>query len=180
MRKQVFVMAAAVAMLAVACKKDSNEMVDNSLYAKLGGSAMVTDPANSAQMIEKGRLGLRSVVDSSIFVIAADPKMQPFFTPLLTEVTAGNTTNLAILSKNLTDFFCVATGAKNFTYNGLGMAAAHDPARNPRMAKKSTNADYDAFVADVVIGAQKNKVPTELIQEVGKLLETLRSVIVQQ
>jgi hypothetical protein len=46
--------------------------------------------------------------------------------------------------------------------------------------KKDTNADYDAFVGDVVIGAQKNKVPTELIQEVGKLLETLRSVIVQQ
>ena len=180
MKATWLMVACAGIVLATACKKEKmQEPADDSLYGKLGGTTKVADPRNPGMMIEKGRLGLRSVVDSTIFVIAADAKLQPFFTPLLAEVTAGNTTNLAILSKNLTDFFSVATGAKNFTYTGLGMRAAHDPAQNPRMAKKSTNADFDNFIAAVVKGAQQNMVPNDLIAEVGKLLETLRAPIVQ-
>lgn len=150
------------------------------LYQKLGGTTMVSDPNNPSQMIEKGRLGLRSVVDSTIFVIAADPDLQPYFSTLLSEVGSGNTTNLAILSKNLTDFFCVGTGAKNFTYSGLNMMDAHNPATNPRMAMKANNAAMDKFIGDVVIGAQKNNVPNNLIGEVGVILESLRPQVVQQ
>jgi hypothetical protein len=98
----------------------------------------------------------------------------------LAEVGAGNTTGLAKLSKSLTDFFCVGTGAKNFTYNGLNMKDAHDPAKNPRMALKSNNADMDIFIQSVVKGAQKNKVPSDLIGEVGVILESLRADIVQR
>jgi len=60
------------------------------------------------------------------------------------------------------------------------MAAAHVPARNSRMALKSDNTAYDAFVGAMVTGAQKNNVPNPLIQEVGALLETLRTTIVQR
>jgi hypothetical protein len=150
------------------------------LYEQLGGKTMVSDPANSGQMIEQGRLGLRSVVDSTIFVIAADTALNPYFEALLTEVTAGNTTGLTALSKSLTDFFCVATGATSYTYGGKDMKAAHDPAQNPRMKMKSDKAAFDQFIVDVVAGAKQNNVPDSLIGKVGALIETLRADVTQR
>ncbi|MBI2275119.1 MAG: group 1 truncated hemoglobin [Bacteroidetes bacterium] len=163
------------------CSKNEDAMsvVKATLYDSLGGTTMVTDPANNSTKIEQGRLGIRSVVDSTIFVIAADPKLNGFFKVLLAEVTAGNTSGFAALSKDLTDFFCVATGAKNFTYTGLDMVAAHDPAKNSRMNGKSSGADFDQFIADLVVGANKNKLPSNLINSVGALVNTLRSQVVQ-
>lgn len=163
-----------------ACDNDDDEMMnEDSLYVRLGGTNMVADPANPGQMIEQGRLGLRSVVDSTIFVIAADPDLSPFFAPLLAELGNGTTSNLTLLSRNLTDFFSVATGAENFTYNGLNMRDAHDPSTNPRMAMTADDEDFDNFINAVVIGANQNSVPQELIGEVGELLETLRGDVVQ-
>lgn len=172
----------ASAFISTSCHKDDDPVYvpsNPTLYQKLGGSTMVSDPANPGAMIEKGRLGLRSVVDSTIYVIAGDPELNGFFTVLLTEVTAGNTTGFSALSKNLTDFFCVGSGATNFTYTGKNMVAAHNPATNPRMNGKADNGDMDKFIADVVIGAQKNNVPENLIGEVGVLLESLRADVVQ-
>lgn len=165
---------------ATSCNEDEPPVVAPTLYEKLGGTALVNDPTNPSQKIETGRLGLRSVVDSTINVIVGEGKILQYFTPLLAEVGAGNTTGLAALSKSLTDFFCVGTGAKNFTYGGMNMKDAHDPAKNPRMALKSNNADMDIFIQSVVKGAQKNNVPADLIGEVGVILESLRNDIVQR
>jgi len=166
------------------CSKSSDTTatvtVQATLYDSLGGTAMVTDPANTSVKIETGRLGIRSVVDSTIFVIAADPKLNGFFKVLLAEVTAGNTSGFAALSKTLTDFFCVATGAKNFTYSGKSMAAAHDPAQNSRMFAKAASADFDQFITDLVAGATKNKLPANLITSVGIVVNTQRSIVVQK
>lgn len=168
-----------------ACDKDDDDMKNTSpdpeptLYQKVGGTEMVKDPENSG-MIEKGRLSLRAVVDSTIFVIAGDPKLQPYFPVLLGEVGSGDLSGFSALSKSLTDFFCVATGAENFNYSGMSMVDAHDPAKNIRMAKKSDNAAFDAFIADVVTGAKQNSVPDEIIGEVGALIETLRGDVVQK
>ncbi len=159
---------------------DDNPEPDPTIYEKLGGTTMVSDPANPGQMIEQGRLGLRSVVDSTIFVIAADPDLSPFFATLLMEVGNNNLSNLAILSKNLTDFFAVATGAESYSYNGLNMKDAHDPAVNPRMAMTADDTDFDNFIGAVVVGANQNSVPGDLITEIGALLETLRSDVVQE
>jgi len=161
------------------CKKDSNSTLMKTLYDSLGGTTMVKDPANTSTMIEQGRLGLRSVVDSTIFVIAGDAAINGHFSVLLMEVGAGNTTGFMALSKKLTDFFAVATGAKNYTYNGLNMVAAHDPAQNTRMKGKATAADFDAFVNDLVKGAKKNGLPDYLINRVGAIVGTLKSSIVQ-
>jgi hypothetical protein len=149
------------------------------LYDSLGGTAMVSDPANPGTMIEQGRLGIRSVLDSTIFVIAGDTLINGYFQVLLAEVTSGNTSGYTALSNNLTDFVCVATGAKDFTYGGKSMTDAHNPATNSRISGKVTSAAFNEFIADVVVGANKNKLPANLIASVGALLVTLEGVVVQ-
>jgi len=150
------------------------------LYDSLGGTAMVADPANAGTMIETGRLGIRSVLDSTIFVIAGDTAINGFFKVLLAEVTAGNTSGYEALSNNLTDFICVATGAKDFTYGGKSMVDAHNPATNSRISGKVGSDDFAEFINDVVVGAKKNNLPAYLITRVGALLETLQTQVVQQ
>ena len=171
------------------CSDDDDQAPEPAtLYAKLGGTTMVSDPNNPSQMIEQGRLSYRSVVDSTITLIVSDVlageegNLGLHFAPVLSEALSGNTTNVAILSKNLTDFFSANTGggATN-TYSGLGMVAAHDPAQNPRMGKKSNNADYDKFIGYVGEAAGLNGVTDpELIGEVVAVLESLRAPIVQE
>jgi len=166
-----------------ACNKNDDNpqpMTQQTLYDSLGGTTMVADPQNSSAMIEKGRLGIRSVVDSTIFVIAADPELNPYFSVLLSEVGMGDLSGFQELSKNLTDFVCVGTGAKNFTYTGMNMVDAHNPATNSRMNGKADNGDFDAFITDLVAGAKKNGLPDYLIARVGALVESLRTQVVQQ
>ncbi|HMI62915.1 MAG TPA: hypothetical protein VK518_18485 [Puia sp.] len=141
---------------------------------------MVNDPANAGKTIEKGRLGLRTVVDSAIFIIAGDAKINVYFKPLLSEVGMGNLSGFQTLSKNLTDFLCVATGAKNFSYTGLSMHDAHNPTGNPRMNGTATNADFDAFVVDVAASARKNGLSDAIIARVGALLYTLETTVLQR
>jgi hypothetical protein len=186
MKKTVLVLLSAAVVTGMcampSCKKKENAtpVATMTLYDSLGGTTMVADPSNSGQMIEKGRLGIRSVVDSTIFVIAADPQLNGFFPVLLAEVTAGNLSGFGALSKSLTDFFCVATGAKNFTYAGKSMVAAHDPAQNPRMNGKAAAADFDRFVADLVVGAKKVGLSDQLIGQVGAVVATTKTQVVQK
>jgi hypothetical protein len=64
------------------CKKTSTASM--SLYDSLGGTALVDDPSHPGTKIEQGRLGIRSVVDSTIFVIAADTGTQwSFYRPVI-------------------------------------------------------------------------------------------------
>ena len=161
-----------------------------SIYARLGGSTMVADPDNSGQMIEKGRLAFRKVVNSTVGLIVADVQsnasgnLGAHFAPVLTEVGAGNTTKLAILVDNLTDFFSFNTGGTNAvnTYSGLNMVDAHDPAKNPRMGTKSSNADYTKFVGYVGAAANSNGVAanTQLYTDIVVVLESLRTPMVQK
>ncbi len=146
---------------------------------------MVADPANSGQMIQAGRLTLRSVTDSALLVIAADLQMAKFFPVLLKEVFQdGNTTGFAALSKNFTDFLCLATQQPNAKYMGLDMKTAHDPAKNSRMGEKAANADFDRFVVDVGTALAKNGVTVDnnkaLVTDLVALLETTRKDIVQK
>ncbi|MBY0485776.1 MAG: hypothetical protein K2P85_01075 [Flavobacteriaceae bacterium] len=161
-----------------------------SIYARLGGTTLVADPDNAGQMIEKGRLSYRKVVNTTVGLIVADVQsnasgnLSAHFAPLLGEVGAGNTTNLAILVDNLTDFFSFNTGGTNAvnTYSGLSMVAAHNPATNPRMGVKSTTANYTKFEGYVGAAAVQNGVAanTQLYADVVAVLESLRAPIVQQ
>ncbi|MEO6843556.1 MAG: group 1 truncated hemoglobin [Ginsengibacter sp.] len=165
------------------CKKDDTPTkAMPTLYDSLGGSAMVADPANSGQMIEKGRLLIRSILDSTIYVVAADTAINGSFVILLTELNGGNMSGLQEFSKNLTDFVSVGTGAKDYKYTGLSMVAAHNPATNKRMTGKVDNGDMDAFEKDLFTGAAQAGVPatTPALISVGKIVESLRSQIVQE
>jgi hypothetical protein len=164
------------------CSKSTSSptpKVQATLYDSLGGTALVADPTHAGAMIEKGRLGIRNVIDSTIFVIAADPRINGHFTVLLSEVTKGDLSGFTDLSENLTTFVSGATGAKDYIYIGLSMTDAHNPATNPRMNGKATNADFDAFVSDLVTGANKNKIPANLINSIGKIVESLRTTVAQ-
>jgi hypothetical protein len=163
--------------------------VEASIYDRLGGTTLVADPDNAGQMIEQGRLSFRKVINSTVGLIVADVQnnasgnLGAHFAPVLTEVGNGNTTNLAILVDNLTDFFSFNTGGTNpvNTYSGLNMVAAHDPAVNARMGVKSTDADFTKFEGYVGAAANANGVAsnTKLYTDIVAVLESLRSPIVQ-
>ena len=169
----------AVLFVGSACKKNDDDASEPTLYEKLGGTNMVTDPVSPSVMIEEGRLGIRSVVDSSIFVVAADPNLTPYSSTLIVELANSNISGLTALSENFTDFLCEATGSENFSYNGLNMADAHDPTVNSRMEMVADDTDFDHFKAAVVAGATQNNLSSEIIDEISALVETLRSDIVQ-
>lgn len=176
--------------LFVSCSSDDDNSTpaELSLYEKLGGFTKVADPNNPSAMIEQGRLSHRSVVDSTITLIVADivsganGNLGAHFAPVVGEVLSGNSTNVAVLSKNLTDFFSANTGGGSTnTYSGLNMVDAHNPATNPRMGVKSTNANYDKFIGYVGAAAGLNGVTDPaLIGEVVTVLESLRAPIVQE
>ena len=170
-------------LLVASCKKSDPTpvVVQPTLYDSLGGTAMVADPANAGQMIEKGRLLIRSIIDSTIFVIAGDTAINDKFVVLLSEVGSGHLSGFMALSKNLTDFVAVGTGATHFTYGGKSRVAAHDPAQNSRMASKADNSDFNAFEHDLVVGAGKAGVPstTPALGSVARIVESLRSQVVQ-
>jgi hypothetical protein len=161
-----------------------------SIYERLGGTKMVSDPDNLGQMIEQGRLSFRKVVNSTIGLIVADVQsnasgnLSAHFAPLLAETGTTQATNIAKLSDNLTDFFSFNTGGTNAvnTYSGLSMVAAHNPATNARMGTKSSTADYTKFEGYVGAAANANGVAsnTELYSDIVVVLESLRTPIVQK
>lgn len=193
--KQKF-LTSAFALLAIAavftsCKDEEENKTTTptptpTLYERVGGTTLVSDPSNPGQMIEKGRLTLRAVVDSSIFVIAADTQLQKYFPVLFAELGASNTTGLVALSKSFTDFMCTATGAKNtaYAYTGKSMRDAHDPATHNRMGLKANAADFDKFVGDIGTGLAQNGVTSAnskaLVDDLVALLYTTKADIVQR
>ncbi len=177
-------------MVFTSCSSDDDSPpATPSIYERLGGTTMVADPDNPGQMIEQGRLSYRKVVNTTVGLIVADVQanasgnLGAHFAPILGEVGAGNTTNLAILVDNLTDFFSFNTGGTNAvnTYSGLDMVTAHNPSLNPRMGTTSTDANYTKFEGYVGAAAVQNGVAanTQLYADVVAVLESLREPIVQ-
>ena len=188
MKKAAFVSIIGLSILALSigsCSKNSSTTTAPTLYDSLGGTALVQDPtAATGTTIEKGRLLIRSILDSTVFVIAADTQINKYFTVLIGELTATPqiTSGYEALSKNLTDFVCVGTGAKDYTYTGKTMTAAHNPATNPRISMLVDNGDFTEFETDLFAGALKNGVPasTPALMSVGRIVESLRSIVVQR
>lgn len=175
-------------VMLTSCNDDGPDpMLDDSFYSTvLGGEQKVPDPLNPGQQIEQGFLNLRTVVINTVTTIATNQggkyaNLQPYFSVLLSEVGRGETSGLNTLVMDFTIFLAEATGARNFQYTGLDMAASHDPARNPRMNGLINNADYDLFIQAVVEGAaQAGITDNAVLGPVGQLLESVRGPIVQR
>jgi hypothetical protein len=180
------------ALAFTSCSKDDDDPAPPaSIYARLGGTTLVDDPDSSdpAVKIESGRLAYRKVINTTVGLIVADVQsgaagnLGAHFAPVLTEVGAGNTTNLARLVDNLTDFFSFNTGGTNAvnTYSGLNMVDAHNPAVNSRMGTTSTDANFTKFEGYVGAAAVQNGVAanTQLYTDIVAVLESLRDPIVQ-
>jgi hypothetical protein len=171
----------ALAVTSSCSKSHDSTPAKMTLYDSLGGTAKVSDPANAGQMVETGYLNIRNVVDSAIFIIAGDAQLQPYFTTLLGEVGSGNLSGFQRLSTNLTTFIAVAAGAKDYTYAGLSMANAHNPATNSRITMKVDSADFNEFIGDVATSfTVKNKLPTALLNQVAPVLFSVEGQVVQR
>ena len=168
-----------VTIFSQSCKKSSSS-APQTLYDSLGGTTMVSDPANPGTNVEKGYLGIRTIVDSAVFIIAADTQINKYFTVLLAEVTSGNFSGYQKLSTNLTTFLAVATGAKDYTYGGRSMSAAHNPSTNPRISETVDSADFNEFIVDVAKSATNNGLPSNLLSSVGTLMYTVEGQVVQR
>ncbi|ERM80947.1 hypothetical protein P872_10890 [Rhodonellum psychrophilum GCM71 = DSM 17998] len=192
MRKVNYWLASALVGFSVALSSCDREdgpepIMDDSFYStKLGGETRVADPMNSGQMIEQGFLNLRTVVTNTVVTIATNEggkydALQPYFSVLLSEVGRGETSGLNHLVMEFSEFLAQATGSKNFSYTGLSMADAHNPALHSRMNGTINNADYDLFIGAVVEGAaQAGITSADVIGPVGQLLESVRQPIVQR
>ncbi len=165
-------------------QRENNEMLN--LYTRLGGSGLIPDPMDEDQLIEAGYVPLRAVVTSTVLIIATNEggkynDLLPYFSVLLGEVGAGNTSGFTALVTSFSDFLAANIGSHTISYDGLNMRDAHNPATNPRMTGLISDADYDLFIQAVVEGAKENNVPDSIIAEFGAILTSqgLRSAIVQ-
>lgn len=147
------------------------------------GTKMIADPENSAKEIQAGRLAIRTVIQKSEEVLAADPLMAPFFPTLLAEVTAGNTTGFFKLRETFTDLVQqVASGQE--VYKGLDMVTTHDHTKHSRFGSTTQrfagNDDFDQFLNDVVIAMTELGVPPSVQAQLGAALEATRAQVVQE
>ncbi|QES88314.1 globin family protein [Rhizosphaericola mali] len=201
MKSKLFIICASLLSFSYvisSCKKSDDTMQAATLYDTLGwfvqgasssmsitgqGTKLINDPANSGTTIQAGRLAIRTVVDSAIFVIAGDPQMDPYFATLLTEVGAGNLTGFTALSKTFTDFLEQAISGQQI-YKGLSMTAAHNHSTNVRFGSTTTptadSSDFNQFVSDIATAATTQVgVPSGVVKELGALLYTTEGAVVQ-
>ncbi len=148
------------------------------------GTKMIPDPEAPGQMIQAGRLAIRTVIEEAEGVLAADPLMAPYFPTLLAEVGANNTTGFFALRENFTDLIQEIASTQTGLYTGLDMVAAHDHATNPRFGSVEDpvagDDDFDQFVADVVIAMTNLNVPPSVQGQLGAALEATRDDVVQE
>ncbi len=120
---------------------DHNQERARSLYAQAADSVADTPAAAPAATTLYDRLGGRDaivmVVDSFVARVAADSRINSFFT-----ATAGDPARLAAFKGKLVDQICQASGGP-CTYTGKDMKTAH-------AGMKITNAHFDALVEDLV------------------------------
>ena len=109
-----------------------------------------------------GDAGITRVVDATLKEIHGDLRINFFF----------EKTDMADLRRLLIEQICAATGGP-CTYSGRSMEEAHS-------GLNLTDADFDAFVDDLVRAMNSQKVPAELQKELLGLLGPMRPQVVGQ
>src|SRR5690242_5260142 len=106
--------------------------------------------------------GVAKLVDAALKHIHGDLRINIFF----------EKTDLADLRRLLIEQICAATGGP-CTYTGRSMEEAHS-------GLNLTNADFDAFVEDLVHAMNSTKVPPDLQKQLLDLLGPMRPQVVGQ
>lgn len=109
-----------------------------------------------------GQQGIGKVVDASLVAIHDDKRIAFFF----------EKTDLADLRRLLVEQICAATGGP-CTYSGRSMEEAHS-------GLNIRDADFDAFVEDLVRGMDNERVPKDLQKQLLGVLGPMRPEVVGQ
>jgi hemoglobin len=109
-----------------------------------------------------GQEGIGKVVDTALVEIHNDKRIAFFF----------EKTDLADLRRLLVEQICAATGGP-CTYSGRSMEEAHS-------GLNLTDADFDAFVEDLVRAMDSQKVPKDVQKPLLGLLGPMRPQVVGQ
>jgi hypothetical protein len=163
------------------CHKSNGSGGGQTFYDSLGGTVLVTDPANYGQTVEQGYLTIRTIVDTALLIIQADTLINSYFTIMVNEDTLHTSaTEYDKLSLNITNFLAVAAGAKDYTYTGLSMLAAHDTASNAYILTPVDSAAFNEFAYDVGQSALVYYgLSNQLVSQLGTLLYRYEGQVVQ-
>ena len=157
--------------LGPACHKSARTSGSETFYDSLGGTELVTDPANFGQSVEKGYLAIRTIVDTALLIIQTDTLINGYFTIMVNEDTLHEApTEYDKLSVNITNFLAAAAGAKDYGYTGTSLMAAHDPASNPNIPRPVDSAAFNEFAYDLGLSAHQGGLSDQLISQLGDLL----------
>jgi hypothetical protein len=169
-----------VMLLTPSCHKSNGPSVGHTFYDSLGGTVLVTDPANYGQTVEQGYLTIRTIVDTALLIIQADTLINSYFTIMVSEDTLHTSaTEYDKLSLNISNFLAVAAGAKDYTYTGLSMAAAHNPASNAAIPAPVDSAAFNEFAYDLGQSALDYGLSNQLISQLGTLLYRYEGQVIQ-
>jgi hypothetical protein len=171
-------------MVIPSCHKSNGSGGPRTFYDSLGGTAPVSDPANYGQTVEQGYLTIRSIVDSALLIIQADTLINSYFSIMVNEDTLHTApTEYDKLSLNITNFIAVAAGAKDYTYTGPDMFAAHNPDSNAFVPTPVDSAAFNEFAYDLAQSAIQQPPPyvlsNQLISQLGTLLYRYEGQVVQ-
>lgn len=176
-----FCIALLVAVIFIpSCHKSGNSAGSRTLYDSLGGTTLVTDPANFGQTVEQGYLALRTIVDTALLFIQVDTTINSYFSIMVNEDTLHQAaTEYDKLSLNITNFLAVAAGAKDYTYTGPDMFAAHNPDSNVNIPASVDSAAFNEFAYDLGLSAKQYRLSNQLISQLGNLLYRYEGQVVQ-
>jgi hypothetical protein len=162
------------------CHKANGSGGGHTLYDSLGGTVMVTDPANFGQTVEQGYLTIRTIVDTTLLIIQADSTINGYFSIMVNEDTLhAAPTEYDKLSLNFSNFLAVATGAKDYHYSGPDLFAAHNPDSNANMPGRVDSAAFNEFAYDLGRSATLYGLSNQLISQLGTLLYRYEGQVVQ-
>ena len=154
-RNVITVIAVLAIVAAPACARKDEAPTDStaaavaqSLYDRLGGTTAIA-----------------SVVDGFVANVAADARINKFFTRV-----ASDTAAMRQFKQKLVDQICQGTGGP-CTYTGQDMKTAHQ-------GMGLTNADFDALVEDLVKALDSAGVPQKEKDELLAVLGPMRADIV--
>src|ERR1700722_10264094 len=106
-----------VITLVPSCHKSNSSGGGHTFYDSLGGTVVVTDPANFGQTVEQGYLTIRTIVDTALLIIQADTLINSYFSIMVNEDTLHSApTEYDKLSLNITNFLVVSAGANDYSY----------------------------------------------------------------